>query len=251
MPKVIGIIPARLESKRLPGKLLLDKTGKPLIVHTIEQAKKAKSLDELVVATDSLEIFNACSRHCRVIVTSRHHENGTTRCMEAFKKLVSERVEIRSSGKQEFCVVNIQGDQPEITPEVIDAVVENLQFRGAAVSTAACKMFADEFRDRNVVKVVYERNGRAMYFSRSPIPHDRPDYGRKHLGVYAFTEGALYGCSIAPESWLSEAENLEQLRWMACGVPVFVCDAGQYQYSGIDSADQYAEFCERFKKQAQ
>lgn len=241
--RVIGIIPARLESTRFPGKLLKDETGKPLIVHTIEQAKKAKRLNEVIVATDSPLIEAACKEYCEVILTSSLHENGTTRCRQAFHKAIPPQ------DRNDYCIVNIQGDQPEIDPAVIDDVVEVWFLRGDGVATAVCPASYEEYLNPNVVKVVPGKHMKAMYFSRSPVPYQSENENHdilRHIGIYAFGNGSLYGCCESPKSYWASPENLEQIHWLANGIPVYLCMVPSGE-TGIDTPEQYAAFVQRWK----
>lgn len=241
--RVIGIIPARLESTRFPGKLLKDETGKPLIVHTILNAHKAKRVNEVIVATDSPLIEAACKEYCEVVLTSSLHENGTTRCRQAFYKAVPPHE------RDDYCIVNIQGDQPEIRPSVIDDVVQTWLLRGNGVATAVCPADHQEYLNPNVVKVIPGKSMRAMYFSRSPIPHQSPNENcdvLRHIGIYAFGNGSLYGCCESPQSYWARTENLEQIHWLANEIPIYLCMVPSEE-CGIDTPEQYAAFVERYK----
>lgn len=239
MPKVLGIIPARLESTRLPCKLLLNETGKPLIVHTIEQALKCEALDKVIVATDSLEIAAVCKEICPVFLTQLAHDNGTSRCAEVADLMT------------EFDhVVNIQADEPEIDPDHIDVLATEILGGKHAVATLATPdkvFYYDPLID--VVKVVTSRHQNAMYFSRGQIPYRIDDWGAevlRHIGIYAYRAETLAAYRQMPASPLESQEKLEQLRFLWNEVPVhvqLVSDAGH----GINSENDYEAFVQRYK----
>jgi 3-deoxy-manno-octulosonate cytidylyltransferase (CMP-KDO synthetase) len=238
MPKVIGIIPARLESTRLPGKLLLAETGKPLIVHTIEQAQKARNLDEVVVATDSMEIAAVCKGICPVFITQKTHDNGTSRCAEVAASM---------PGVKWF--INIQADEPEINPEHIDILAEGALKSTGGILTLATKDEVPYYDPMiNVVKVVTNSSGDAMYFSRAAIPHrdDAPSKNKilRHIGVYAYHRDALKDYAWLPVSPIETAENLEQLRflWHEISINVLTIDDAAH---GVNNENDYFAFVAR------
>ena len=188
--KIIGIIPARFASTRFPGKPLALIAGKPLIQRVVEQCQKAKSLAEIVVATDDERIFNAAKKFCRVEMTRADHPSGSDRIAEVAERCACD------------AIVNIQGDEPLIDPAVIDAVANALA--QIEMSTAATPIKnLSEYDNPNVVKVVADAAGRALYFSRRTIPYLREAASRpvpeqlaafpflKHLGIYGYRRGTL------------------------------------------------------------
>lgn len=213
----LGVIPARYASSRFPGKALAEIAGKPMIQWVYEGASKARLLDALVVATDDERIYSAVRQFGgNAVVTSDKHPSGTDRVAEVAKKTSAE------------IVVNIQGDEPLITGDVVDEAVRLLlDDPQASVGTLVSPLDdPDDLADPSVAKVVVSRNGRALYFSRSPIPHvrelDRAQWVRehrfwKHIGVYVFRRDFLLEFVSWPVSALEKAEHLEQLRILENG----------------------------------
>ncbi|MEM7249030.1 MAG: 3-deoxy-manno-octulosonate cytidylyltransferase [Acidobacteriota bacterium] len=217
----LGVIPARLGSTRLPGKPLREIGGKPMIAWVVERAREARLLDAVVVATDDDDIA-ACAREAgaEAVMTSPDHPSGTDRVWEV------------ASARDEAIVVNVQGDEPLLEPAALDALVERLREQpDLALATLARPLrSAEEHADPSVVKVVVDDGGRALYFSRSPIPRDRnrpeqpPEGARVHVGVYAFRRDALERFCSRPPSRLEGIEGLEQLRALEAGEPIAVLD---------------------------
>ena len=218
---ILGIIPARYASTRFPGKPLHSIAGKPLIQYVVERCKLAKSLTEIIVATDDPRIAEVSKEFCRVEMTSDRHPSGTDRIAE-----VAQRCECDA-------VVNIQGDEPLMDPAVVDAVAHALA--GAQMSTAATPIRdAAEYDNPNVVKVVVNAAGRALYFSRRTIPFVRDAASRpvaeqlaafpflKHLGIYGYRRETLLKLVQWPVSPLETAEKLEQLRALDNGIEIAV-----------------------------
>jgi 3-deoxy-manno-octulosonate cytidylyltransferase (CMP-KDO synthetase) len=242
----VGYIPARLASTRLPRKLLLAETGWPLIRHTWEGARRATALRDLVVATDSLEIASACAAFGARCEMTSEHASGTDRIAEA----------VRRGGTDAPIIVNIQGDEPEIDPAQINLLVELLERHpGAQMSTLATPITSAEVRDSpSCVKVVADAAGRALYFSRAPVPYCRdgapsPWHAgnspwRLHLGVYAYRREFLLAISQMPQSPLERLERLEQLRALEAGAVIQVGVVGEAAV-GIDTAEEYARFVAR------
>jgi 3-deoxy-manno-octulosonate cytidylyltransferase (CMP-KDO synthetase) len=217
---VVGIIPARYASKRLPGKPLALIRGRPMIQHVFERAIKAKALRRLVVATDDSRIRETASSFgAEVLMTSPDHQSGTDRIAEAARQL---------SLPPEAVVVNIQGDEPLLQPAVVDQLVETLL--GATdvpMATVVNSGFGrTDFHDPGVVKAVFDASGRALYFSRAPIPHPReatqPLTYYKHIGLYAFRNSFLQHFTKLPPGALEQIEKLEQLRAIEHGFPILV-----------------------------
>lgn len=219
--KIIGVIPARYASTRFPGKSLCNIDGKPLIRHVVERCRGARSLAEVVVATDDERIFRAVSGFCDVEMTRQDHPSGSDRIAEVVARRDCD------------AVVNVQGDEPLIDPAVIDAVARELE--SADMSTAATPIRDPvAWSSPNTVKVVMGLQGRALYFSRSTIPFARdaatlPLEQRvaafpvmKHLGIYGYRRETLLRLVQMPQSPLEQAEKLEQLRALENGISIAV-----------------------------
>ena len=235
---IIGIIPARYASTRFPAKPLHLIAGKPLIQHVAEQCQKAKSLREVIVATDDERIAEVARRFCRVEMTRADHPSGSDRIAE-----VAARVDCDA-------VINIQGDEPLIDPAVIDAVAGALE--GHEMSTAATAMHSvEDYDSPNVVKVVVSASGRALYFSRRTIPFVREAASRsiveqlaafpflKHLGIYGYRRETLLRLVQFPVSPLENAEKLEQLRALENGIQIAVVTV-DYDSVGVDVPEDVA-----------
>ena len=219
MSKVIGVIPARWGATRFEGKILANLLGKPMIQHVWENAKKAKTLDDLVVACDDERILKVVEGFGgKAIYTSPDQPSGTDRLAEVVNPL---DVEI---------AVNIQGDEPLMKPIMIDSLVIALENEDKAQMATMIKKIEndDELTNSNVVKVVVDKNGYALYFSRYSIPYNRtgensrekrPIY-YKHIGLYAFTKDFLFTFRNLPKSSLENAEKLEQLRVLEYGYKI-------------------------------
>jgi 3-deoxy-manno-octulosonate cytidylyltransferase (CMP-KDO synthetase) len=184
---VVAIIPARMGSTRLPGKPLLKETGKYLIQHVVEQVRLVKGLDQVVVATDDERIVRACKEFdAEAVMTRPEHASGTDRIAE-----VADRMQLAD----EDVVVNVQGDEPEVPPRCVAEMVSLLRHGSAPMATLATPLPADQAGDPSKVKVVFDLNGRAMYFSRAKIPCDRDGSGEAayylHLGMYAYRAADL------------------------------------------------------------
>jgi 3-deoxy-manno-octulosonate cytidylyltransferase (CMP-KDO synthetase) len=218
--EAVGIIPARYEAKRLPGKPLALIQDRPMIQHVYERAAGAASLQRLVVATDDSRIQKAVARFDgKVIMTSGDHVSGTDRVAEAARQLMLSDLAI---------VVNIQGDEPLLRTEMIDSLVETLKVQGDVdmATLAHPGTDNDDFHDPAVVKVVLDSAGRALYFSRAPIPTPResssaPQY-YKHLGFYGYRNGFLQKFTTLSPGALERQEKLEQLRALEHGYPISV-----------------------------
>jgi len=245
--KIVGIIPARYASTRFPGKPLALVAGKPLIQRVIAQCQKAKSLSEVIVATDDARIVSAVKNFCRVEMTRLEHPSGSDRIAE-----VAERCDCDA-------VVNIQGDEPLIEPSVIDSVANALV--NCEMSTAATRIKNPaELDNPNVVKVVVNAAGRALYFSRRTIPclREAASGSRseqlaafaflKHLGIYGYRRETLLRLVKFPVSPLEAAEKLEQLRALENGIGIAVVKV-DYNSVGVDAPED-VEWVERFLKKA-
>ncbi|MGY8672030.1 MAG: 3-deoxy-manno-octulosonate cytidylyltransferase [Verrucomicrobiia bacterium] len=233
--RILGVIPARFASSRFPGKSLHLIAGKPLVQHVVEQCRKASALVDVIVATDDERIAEAMKPHCRVEMTASDHPSGSDRIAE-----VAARNDCDA-------VVNVQGDEPMIDPEVINSVA--LGLTGAAMSTAATAITdAEEFDNPNVVKVVTDSLGRALYFSRRTVPYLRDHAGEtaadqlnrfpflKHIGIYGYRRETLLELVKHRPSPLEMAEKLEQLRALENGIPIAVVKVN-YQSIGVDTPE--------------
>jgi 3-deoxy-manno-octulosonate cytidylyltransferase (CMP-KDO synthetase) len=235
---ILGIIPARHASTRFPGKPLHPIAGKPLIQRVVEQCRKAKSLTDVIVATDDERIAEVARRLCRVEMTRADHPSGTDRIAEVAGRCGCD------------AVVNVQGDEPLMDPAVIDAVAGALS--GEEMSTAAAPIRdPDELDNPNVVKVVVSTRGRALYFSRRTIPYLREAAARpaveqsaafpflKHLGIYGYRRETLLRLVTFPVSPLESAEKLEQLRALENGIAISVVRV-DYESIGVDVPEDVA-----------
>jgi 3-deoxy-manno-octulosonate cytidylyltransferase (CMP-KDO synthetase) len=228
----LGVIPARFGSTRFPGKPLALIGGKPLIQHVIERCRLAKSLDDVIVATDDPRIREVAERFCTVEMTRSDHPSGSDRIAEVAERRACD------------AIVNVQGDEPLIDPHVIDRVVAALA--KADMSTAATPLASvTEYDNPNVVKVVVTSAGQALYFSRRTIPYVRDAASRsvaeqlaafpflKHLGIYGYRRELLLRLVRLPISSLERAERLEQLRALENGVGIEVVQVA-YDSVGVD-----------------
>lgn len=248
MDKAIIIIPARYASSRFPGKPLALLGGKPVIQHVVEQAKRVSS--RVVVATDDERIMDcvtAFGGEC--VMTSNQHRSGTDRAIEAYHKV----------GQGEEIVINLQGDEPFILPEQIDALLRAFDDERTEIATLAEAYHEDtpdsEVFNPNNVKLVRTPEGAALYFSRSLIPFPRGverDFCKhhryyKHIGLYAFRASILEELEKLPVSSLEDTESLEQLRWLEAGYRIRVMDT-ERSTIGIDTPEDL-ERAEAFLKQ--
>jgi len=239
---VVAVIPARYASTRFPGKLLAKQTGKYLIQHVYEQVCRASLIDSVLIATDDERIGKACDEFgAKWRMTRADHQSGTDRIAEAVDKLEAE------------IIVNVQGDEPEIEPSNIDCLIELLQRDEKADMATLTAVFGpkEDIDNPNVVKVVVNRKGHALYFSRWAIPYKRdkesarPIY-KKHLGIYAYRKEVLLKLSKLETSPLELAEKLEQLRALENGMIIAVAEV-EHSTVGIDTPEQYEEFVKRYK----
>lgn len=221
--KIAGIIPARYASTRFPGKPLALINGKTMIRRVYEQVSKAKMLTAVVVATDDQRIVDDVNNFGgKVVMTSSKHPSGTDRCAEALQKL----------GDDFQVVINIQGDEPFIDPGQIDLLAAMFQNPEIEIASLATPINSDkELNSPNVVKVVVGKSGKALYFSRSPIPFLRNEASGnsisnhtflKHVGIYAYRSDVLKQIVKLEPSTLEKAESLEQLRWLENGFSIHI-----------------------------
>lgn len=251
--RAVAVVPARLASTRLPRKMLLAETGRPLFEHTARSAVASGAFARVVVATDSAEIVRAAERAgLEAVVTRADHKSGTDRVFEAWSLLAA-------IGERADVVLNVQGDEPEIDPRDLARVVEAFRDAEVSIATLAAPLASDEeWKSPGVVKVVCDASGTALYFSRAPIPgrgHGAPATSardlpaRRHIGVYAFRPEALARCAALPRGRLEEAESLEQLRWLEAGERIRVVAASRAP-AGIDTRADYDAFVARFRASA-
>lgn len=228
--KVIAVIPARLASTRLPRKMLREINGRPLVLWVYDAVRKCSRLDEVILATDSQEILQACTKHgCNVRMTSDKHRSGTERVHEVSQTVAAD------------VYINVQGDEPMVRPEQIDTIVDLMTRTELVVGTLKTPAKAEDVGNPNAVKVVTDADGKALYFSRATIPFDRdrthPKYF-KHLGIYAYRKAALDRFVSLPESSLERAERLEQLRFLENGIPIYTAET-PFDSIGVDTEDDF------------
>jgi 3-deoxy-manno-octulosonate cytidylyltransferase (CMP-KDO synthetase) len=226
--KTIAVIPARLASTRLPRKMLREIVGKPLIGWTYEAVRSSPLLTDVIVATDSQEILDACRDNgWKAQLTSPTHSSGTGRVHEISNSVTAD------------VYINVQGDEPLVRPQHIDMLFRIMQDSAVSVGTLKTPCPAEEIHNPNAVKVVTAADGRALYFSRSTIPFDRdgkqPAYF-KHLGLYAYRKPALDFFVKQQESSLEMSERLEQLRFLENGMSIYVAET-PHDSIGVDTED--------------
>ncbi len=225
-PKIVGIIPARLDSQRLPGKVLLQICGKAMVQWVYERARESPLLGKLLVATDSEEVRQYCADQRIPVILTGRHSSGTDRLHEVME---------RTDGD---IYVNIQGDEPTIHTAHIELLLRPIIAKDGEVTTLKVAIDSEAAQDPNIVKVVTDNRGRALYFSRFAIPFERDAQGRirfyKHIGLYGYTRSALKLFHSLPQSSLELAEKLEQLRFLENGVPVLVSET-QHDTIGVDT----------------
>jgi 3-deoxy-manno-octulosonate cytidylyltransferase (CMP-KDO synthetase) len=234
---IVGIIPARYESSRFPGKPLIDIKGKTMIQRVVERTLQSKYLSDVVVATDDTRIYDhVISLGVKAVMTSSTHPSGTDRCHEALSKL-------ETSYKY---VINIQGDEPMLEPEQIDELAKVLLDGEVELATQIATVeSAETLFNEGEVKVVLNDKSEALYFSRSPIPYikNKPkeewylhhDFWR-HVGMYAYRTDVLEKLTKLPLASLEKAESLEQLRWLQAGFSIR-CVPTQYNSYSVDTPE--------------
>lgn len=218
-----GIIPVRFGSRRFPGKPLALIAGRPMIQHVYERARQAAGLDSLIIATDDTQIHQAASAFgADVVMTSPDHRSGTERAAEAALTL------------EEPIIINIQGDEPLVRAEMIEALIDAMQDESIPMATLACKVRdLSRIEEPGTVKVVLNSDGFALYFSRSPLPHGAADYFWQHIGIYAYRRDFLLSFAGLRPSRLEEAEKLEQLRALENGYPIKIIET-VYSSTSVD-----------------
>lgn len=226
----IGIIPARYGATRFEGKVLADLMGKPVVQHVYEMAKRSKMLDDLIVATDDERILKVVKDFGgKVTLTSVDQPTGTDRLTE-----VVNPIDVK-------VIVNIQGDEPLIHHTMIDELVRTMLDNESIDMATVIKKIddKDEIMNPNVVKVVIDRDGFALYFSRSPIPFERSEQSKsfyKHLGLYAYTKDFLFTFTNLPKSELEKVESLEQLRALEHGYRIKTIET-KFETVGVDTPE--------------
>ncbi len=228
--KILGVIPARLQSTRLPRKVLREIGGLPMVVYVFQRAQACRLLSDLLVATDSEEVVEAChTHHVPAVLTSADHRSGTDRLWEV------------SRARMADVYVNIQGDEPLVTTGHIETLVRPfLKEPEVQVTTLKIRATPEEVATRTANKVVTNRHGDALYFSRLPIPFDRDNGGGitywKHIGIYAYRRSVLEMYHSLPPSSLEQAEQLEQLRLLEHGIPIRVLETREPTI-GVDTEE--------------
>ncbi|MCE2706231.1 MAG: 3-deoxy-manno-octulosonate cytidylyltransferase [Proteobacteria bacterium] len=236
------IIPARMQSARLANKMILDIHGLPLIIRTAKQALQSNT-KQVVVATDNKQIEAICKEHkIDVIMTKEEHQTGTDRLAEAVKTL---------GYKDDEIIINVQGDEPLIPPQLINNLADFIIRQKTQVATIAHKIYHEnEIFNPNIVKVVLNKNNHAMYFSRAPIPYHRDGFIEKldfilpnginflrHIGIYAYSVEFLKNYSAMPHSLIEQVEKLEQLRVLYSGQNLSVLVSEIIPEGGIDTIE--------------
>jgi len=242
--KTVVVIPARLNSSRLPNKVLLDLKGKTVVQRVYEQCLKAKTIDAVYIATDSQKVLQSCQAFTdNIILTQDTHESGTDRIAEAIAAIDCD------------IVINVQGDEPFIEPELIEQLAHSLINDSSLVMSSAMHRIeqVSDLKNHNVVKVTVNNNREALYFSRSIIPHHRDEWESllnhhttvpeslnfyRHLGIYGYTKPFLLRFSNMPPSYLERLEKLEQLRVLENGFKIKMI-ATDYHSIGIDTQSDY------------
>ena len=237
--KTVAVIPARLASTRLPRKMLREIAGKPLVGWVYEAVRSSPLLADVIIATDSEEILEACRRHgWKAQMTSSTHRSGTERVHEVSNSLAAD------------VYLNVQGDEPLVRPEQIATLLEVMKDPAAQVGTVKTPCPKEDISNPNAVKVVTAPDGRALYFSRATIPFDRDGTGPryfKHLGLYAYRKPAIDLFVSQPESMLEKSERLEQLRFLENGVSIYVGET-PYDSVGVDTEEDLQRAAEILRK---
>lgn len=241
--KVLCVIPARYASTRLPGKPLKDIAGKPMICRVYDRASEAKKIAAAIVATDDERIYEAVCKHGgQAVMTRKDHPTGTDRLAEVAAKYPD--VDL---------IINVQGDEPLIEPALIDELAAAFEEDDALQMATVCTEIQDkeEQENPNNVKVVMDKNGYALYFSRSLLPYPRhagtPVY--KHIGIYAYKRDFLLRYAKMEETPLEHAESLEQLRALENGYRIKVIKT-PYRFVGVDTAEDLAKVNQIFRQMA-
>lgn len=239
---ILGVIPARYESTRFPGKPLVDIAGTPMIIRVIEQCNKSQRLTNVIVATDDHRIFDAVEQFGgNVMMTSAKHQNGTERCAEVVENLE----------EQPDFLINIQGDEPLISPVQIDNLCQLLIDQKPEIATIVRPIYDDsQINSSNVVKCVTTKGGRALYFSRHAIPFQRNQTNityYQHLGIYAFQTEVLQKVVRLSPTPLETTESLEQLRWLENDFEIITIETDLPTYS-VDSPEDIDIILKRLRE---
>lgn len=236
------VIPARYASTRLPGKPLADIAGKPMIVRVFEQASRAKSLSGVIAAVDDHRVFDALEAHGgRAMMTAKNHPTGTDRLAE-----------VAAAHPEAELIINVQGDEPLIEPDLIDALAAAFEAEPELQMATVKSPMRDkaEMQNPNNVKVVTDKNGYALYFSRSLLPYLRENTGAvvyKHIGIYAYKRDFLLSYAKMQPTVLEQTESLEQLRALENGYKIKVI-ATDFQFVGVDTPEDLAEVNRLYKE---
>jgi 3-deoxy-manno-octulosonate cytidylyltransferase (CMP-KDO synthetase) len=228
--KAVAIIPARLQSTRLPRKMLREIEGRPLVVWVYQAVRASPLLAEVIVATDSREILDACRAHsCHAQLTAPTHHNGSERVHEVARSVDAE------------VYLNVQGDEPLVGRAHVASLLSLFKDPGVQVGTLKTPASPEDILNPHAVKLVTDTTGRVLYFSRCPIPYDRdgshPPYF-KHLGIYGYRKPALERFVALEESRLERAERLEQLRFLENGIPIYAADT-PLDTIGVDTDEDF------------
>ena len=234
------VIPARYGSTRFPAKILASATGRPLVQHVVDQARLCTRVREIIVATDDSRIVAALSKYeTKTVMTRVEHQSGTDRIAEVAQSLADD------------IIINVQGDEPEISPSTIDSLIQLMQQSPCDMATVVTPFAKDaDPNNPNIVKAVISHDGKALYFSRSAIPYHRPPTYTgaapyyHHLGIYGYRRSFLLKFAGWKPSVLEQTEKLEQLRALEHGATIqtIVID---HAPPGIDTAEQYEAFVRR------
>ncbi len=241
MLRAVAVIPARVASTRLPRKMLRQIAGRPLLAHVYDAVRASSRLEDVIVATDAEEILALCQTHgWHGCMTSSAHRSGTERVREVAASIAAD------------VYVNVQGDEPLVRPEHIATLLDGMERPGVEVATLMFPATPAEMANPNVVKVVTDVEGRALYFSRAPLPFDRDAAGdrrgNKHIGLYAYGKAALDRFCSLPESSLERAERLEQLRFLENGISIQVFETS-FDTIGVDTEEDLRRVEELLAKQ--
>lgn len=241
-PECYGIIPARFSSSRFPGKPLADILGKPMFWHVYQRAIQCPEMKQVVLATDDQWIANAAKRHqVPVIMTSEDHPTGTDRVLEAAEEL---------NVPDEAVIVNIQGDEPTLEPKMLSQLLMPFEAEKVRVATLARKLAPREAQTPDRVKVVCDRKGWALYFSRARIPYPREGFGEFfiHIGLYGFRMETLRRFAQFSPGRLEHTEKLEQLRFLENGVSIYVSQT-EYECLSVDRPEDLDEVVQILQNQ--
>lgn len=227
--RTLAVIPARLGSTRLPRKVLREIAGEPMLAWVYRAARACPLLDQVLIATDSDEVLAFAQQHgLPAVFTPADCPSGTDRVHAVAQSIPAD------------IYINIQGDEPMLRPEHIEALLKPFNNYEVQISTLATPCAPDQIDNPNAVKVVTASNGRALYFSRATIPYDRDRQGtihyKKHLGIYAYRKAALQQFPTLPSSALEAAEKLEQLRFLENGIDIYVTET-QFDTIGVDTEE--------------